>query len=109
MPMKRRREIIVPSSILTRLRRAETRATLVAAIAPGRRWLDEIVAGAEGGLARPSSPIGQGTLFILAAIGAARAFNTLDHIPIPRVGASGGPSYSPDCGFARCLCGHPLC
>ncbi len=47
-PMKRRREIIVPSSIPPhdlRPIRAETRATLVAAIARGRRWLDEIVAG----------------------------------------------------------------
>jgi site-specific DNA recombinase len=48
MPMKRRREIIVPVSMSARdLRpiRAETRATLVASIARGRRWLDEIVAG----------------------------------------------------------------
>jgi site-specific DNA recombinase len=47
-PMKRRREIIVPVSVSQhdpRPIRAETRATLVAAIARGRRWLDEIVAG----------------------------------------------------------------
>ncbi len=47
-PMKRRREIIVPVSVSAhdlRPIRAETRATLVAAIARGRRWLDEIVAG----------------------------------------------------------------
>jgi hypothetical protein len=47
-PMKRRREIIVPvsgSAHDLRPIRAETRATLVATIARGRRWLDEIVAG----------------------------------------------------------------
>ena len=47
-PMKRRREIIVPVSGSPhdpRPIRAETRATLVAAIARGRCWLDEIVAG----------------------------------------------------------------
>src|SRR5262249_3242323 len=47
-PMKRRREIIVPASASPHDRRpirAETHATLVAAIARGRRWLDEIVAG----------------------------------------------------------------
>jgi site-specific DNA recombinase len=47
-PMKRRREIIVPASASPHGRRpirAETRATLVAAIARGRRWLDEVVAG----------------------------------------------------------------
>ena len=47
-PMKRRREIIVPASVSPQDRRpirAETRATLVASIARGRRWLDEIVAG----------------------------------------------------------------
>jgi site-specific DNA recombinase len=47
-PMKRRREIIVPVSVSAhdvRPIRTETRATLVAAIARGRRWLDEIVAG----------------------------------------------------------------
>jgi site-specific DNA recombinase len=45
--MKRRREIIVPVSVSPhdlRPIRAETRATFVAAIARGRRWLDEIVA-----------------------------------------------------------------
>jgi site-specific DNA recombinase len=48
-PLKRRREIIVPQSAApqdARPIRAETRATLVASIARGRRWLDEIVAGA---------------------------------------------------------------
>ena len=47
-PSKRRREIILPKSPApqdARPIRAETRATLVAAIARGRRWLDEIVAG----------------------------------------------------------------
>jgi site-specific DNA recombinase len=47
-PMKRRREIIVPASASPHDRRpirAETRATLVAAIARGRRWLAEIVVG----------------------------------------------------------------
>ena len=47
-PMKRRREIIVPVSASAddlRPIRAETRATLVASIARGRRWLDEIIAG----------------------------------------------------------------
>jgi hypothetical protein len=47
-PSKRRREIIVPKSAApqdTRPIRAETRAKLVASIARGRRWLDEIVAG----------------------------------------------------------------
>ena len=42
-PSKRRREIIVPKD--ARPIRAETRAKLVASIAHGRRWLDEIVAG----------------------------------------------------------------
>src|SRR4029077_2346000 len=38
---------------------------------------------------------------------AARAFNTSGHIPIPRVAASGDPSYSPYCGLSRCPCwGH---
>jgi DNA invertase Pin-like site-specific DNA recombinase len=48
-PFKRRREIIVPKSISpqdARPIRAETRAKLVASIARGRRWLDEIVTGA---------------------------------------------------------------
>jgi hypothetical protein len=31
-------------------------------------------------------------------------FNTSGHIPIPRLAAAGDPSYSPPCGFARCLC-----
>ena len=47
-PMKRRREIIVPASASPDDRRpirAETRATLIAAIARGRHWLAEIVAG----------------------------------------------------------------
>jgi site-specific DNA recombinase len=47
-PMKRRRDITVPASVSPHDRRpirAETRATLVASIARGRRWLDEIVAG----------------------------------------------------------------
>jgi site-specific DNA recombinase len=46
--MKRRREIIVPASMSPhdcRPIRAETRATLIAATARGRLWLDEIVAG----------------------------------------------------------------
>ena len=46
--MKRRRDIIVPASVSPHDRRpirAETRAKLVASIAHGRRWLDEIVAG----------------------------------------------------------------
>jgi site-specific DNA recombinase len=47
-PSKRRREIIVPKSTSpqdARPIRAETRGKLVASIARGRRWLDEIVAG----------------------------------------------------------------
>jgi DNA invertase Pin-like site-specific DNA recombinase len=47
-PSKRRRDIIVPKSIApqdARPIRAETRAALVASIARGRRWLDEIVTG----------------------------------------------------------------
>jgi hypothetical protein len=47
-PLKRRREIIVPASASPHDRRpirAETRVTLVVAIARGRRWLDEFVAG----------------------------------------------------------------
>ena len=47
-PMKRRRDLIVPASVSPHDRRpirAETRATLVASIARGRRWLDQIVAG----------------------------------------------------------------
>ena len=44
-----------------------------------------------------------GRWLLLAATGAARAFNTSGHIPIPRVGAAGDPSSSPYCGLARCL------
>lgn len=45
-PSKRRREILLPASQATadaRPIRSETRATLIAAIARGRRWLNEIV------------------------------------------------------------------
>ena len=52
-PMKRRREIIVPVSASAhdlRPIRAETRATLVASIARGRRWLEEIIAGTVTGV-----------------------------------------------------------
>src|SRR5262249_14264576 len=52
-PVKRRREIIVPASASAQdLRpiRAEIRATLVAAIARGRSWLYEIVAGTVTGV-----------------------------------------------------------
>jgi site-specific DNA recombinase len=45
-PPKRRREILIPDAIEPRNARpirAETRATLVAAIARGRRWLKELV------------------------------------------------------------------
>jgi site-specific DNA recombinase len=48
-PSKRRREIIPPQSTAPRdVRpiRAETRAKLIASIARGRRWLDEMVTGA---------------------------------------------------------------
>jgi site-specific DNA recombinase len=47
-PSKRRREIIVPQSASqndVRPIRADARARLVAAIAKGRRWLDELTAG----------------------------------------------------------------
>jgi site-specific DNA recombinase len=47
-PMKRRREIVIPASETPQDRRpihAETRATLVASIARGRGWLEEIIAG----------------------------------------------------------------
>jgi site-specific DNA recombinase len=47
-PSKRRREILVPSSNLAndpRPIRADARARLVAAIAQGRRWLDELIKG----------------------------------------------------------------
>jgi site-specific DNA recombinase len=46
-PARRRREILLPEGIQpeqTRPIRSETRARLVAAIARGRRWLDELVA-----------------------------------------------------------------
>ena len=45
-PSKRRREILLPDAVEpqnARPIRAETRATLVAAIARGRRWLKELV------------------------------------------------------------------
>lgn len=48
-PVKRRREILLPSDIppeTARPIRAERRATLVAAIARGRRWLNELVSDA---------------------------------------------------------------
>jgi site-specific DNA recombinase len=47
-PMKRRREIMAPTFEPRqdcRPIRAETRATLVASIARGRRWLEEIISG----------------------------------------------------------------
>ena len=41
----RRREILVPESVLRKsARRSENRALLVASIARGRRWLDELIA-----------------------------------------------------------------
>jgi hypothetical protein len=46
-PSKRRREILVPASVPlqdARPIRSETRALLVASIARGRRWLEEIIA-----------------------------------------------------------------
>jgi site-specific DNA recombinase len=52
-PSKRRREIVLPKSTApqdTRPIRAETRAKLIASIARGRRWLDEIAAGAVTGV-----------------------------------------------------------
>jgi site-specific DNA recombinase len=49
MPSKRPREIILPAGTSSHLDsrpiRAETRARLVTAIAKGRRWLDELMAG----------------------------------------------------------------
>lgn len=45
-PSRRRREVLLPASqarVDARPIRSETRATLIAAIARGRRWLDEIV------------------------------------------------------------------
>ena len=46
IPARRRREILLPAGIPEHARpiRSETRATLVAAIARGRRWLDELIA-----------------------------------------------------------------
>ena len=46
---KRRREILLPTSVTphaVRPIRSETRATLVASIARGRRWLDELLSEA---------------------------------------------------------------
>jgi len=46
-PSRRRREILLPEGIRpehVRQMRSETRARLVAAIARGRRWLDELIA-----------------------------------------------------------------
>ena len=46
-PSRRRREILLPEGIRpehARPMRSETRARLVAAIARGRRWLDELIA-----------------------------------------------------------------
>ena len=58
---KRRREIIAPAQSEHsdhRPIRAETRATLVRAIALGRRWLDELVTGAVAGPERDRQPRG---------------------------------------------------
>ena len=49
-PSKRRREILLPTSnesLDVRPIRSETRATLIAAIARGRRWLNELVKGSD--------------------------------------------------------------
>jgi site-specific DNA recombinase len=77
--MKRRREIIVPASMSThdcRPIRAETRATLIAATARGRLWLDEIVAGTvatvEQIAARDKCSIRQVNMTILLAFVAPR-------------------------------------
>ncbi len=46
-PLRRRREILVPASVLpqhARAIRSETRALLIASIARGRRWLNELIA-----------------------------------------------------------------
>jgi site-specific DNA recombinase len=46
-PLRRRREILVPASVLpqhARPIRSETRALLIASIARGRRWLNELIA-----------------------------------------------------------------
>jgi site-specific DNA recombinase len=54
-PSKRRRELLLPQSSLgdhVSPIRAETRATLVAAIARGRRWLNELVTDAHANPAR---------------------------------------------------------
>ena len=45
-PLKRRREILVPASLLprdTRAMRSENRALLISSIARGRRWLNELI------------------------------------------------------------------
>ncbi len=66
-PMKRRRDIIVPASVSPHDRRpirAETRATLVASIARGRRWLD---AGVEQIAARDKCSIRQVNMTISLA------------------------------------------
>jgi len=54
LPSKRRREILLLESTSAEVRpiRSETRATLVVAIARGRRWLNELVTDA----ARPRNP-----------------------------------------------------
>ena len=72
--MKRRRDIIAPACVSHHDRRpirAETRATLVASIARGRRWLDEIVAGTvtnvEQIAARDKCSIGQVNMMISLA------------------------------------------
>jgi site-specific DNA recombinase len=49
-PTRRRREILLPATVAAqdgRPIRSETRATLIASIARGRRWLDEIIADAK--------------------------------------------------------------
>ena len=46
-PLKRRREIVVPASLLpqdARAIRSENRALLISSIARGRRWLNEFIA-----------------------------------------------------------------
>ncbi len=46
-PSKKKRELIIPALTEHQIKpiRAETRASLVKAIAKGRRWLDELTAG----------------------------------------------------------------
>ena len=47
MPLRRRREILVPASVPpqdARAMRSENRALLIASIARGRRWLNELIA-----------------------------------------------------------------